>query len=422
MTAHDAQPYAAFRLNFEQQQKRAKELLKAAKAAEPTAVHRMQIAGFTDTSAFKLAQAQHCIAKELRFANWAALKRHITQMDFTRERLGAVLDGYRRTMHIRCGHDIERGLREAGFHGVFNAHINPYLEGPVTDTPDWLERRARFIADGFGPHAGLDYTAALAGAREEERLLFEARDYPRVMLWFEHDRYDQFVLLRCLAFFAEHGAPARLEQVCINDYPGSTRFVGLGQLPPEALQLLWAQRARVSNEQLQFALATWNSFRTNDPRPLAELARSGTPPLPDVAAALHRHLQELPSIANGLGLTQHLLLQALAEQGAMRVGRLVGLVMHHYDPLPGLGDLSHDAALRQMELLPEPLVLRSGGNPRAQWSLDEITITPVGREILEGKRSWLDLALPERWVGGVCVRGGQKNWHWNEATRSVMLR
>ena len=35
MTDRNAQPYAAFRLNFEQQQKRAKDLLKAAMAGEP---------------------------------------------------------------------------------------------------------------------------------------------------------------------------------------------------------------------------------------------------------------------------------------------------------------------------------------------------------------------------------------------------
>ena len=422
MTAHDAQPDAAFRLNFDQQQRRAKDLLKAARTAEPTALRRMQIAGFTDAPGFKLAQAQHCVARELRFANWAALKRHITRMDFARERLGAVLDDDRVTMHIRCGHDIEHNLREAGFHGTFNAHINPYLEGPVTDTPDWLERRARFIADGVGPYAGLDYAAALAGAREEERLLFAARDYQRVMLWFEHDRYDQFVLLRCLAFFAEHGAPARLEQICINDFPGATRFMGLGQLPPEALQLLWSQRTRVTHEQLQFGRATWAGFRAGDPRPLVELARNGTLPLPDLAAALLRHLRELPSVENGLGLTQQLILQALAEQGPVRVGRLVGRVMHHYDPLPGLGDISHDAALRVMESLAAPLVLRSGGNPRAQWHLDEVEITPLGCAVLAGQRSWMDQAVPERWVGGVCVRPGQQNWHWSEATRSVMLR
>ncbi|HEY4968904.1 MAG TPA: hypothetical protein VII35_03300, partial [Steroidobacteraceae bacterium] len=72
--------YPQFRLNFEQQGKRAKELLKAARAGEPEALARFK-------SPPKLAEAQYLIAQELRFGNWAALKRHIAAM--TREREAA---------------------------------------------------------------------------------------------------------------------------------------------------------------------------------------------------------------------------------------------------------------------------------------------------------------------------------------------
>jgi hypothetical protein len=421
MTDRNAQPYAAFRLNLEQQQKRAKNLLKAAKAGEPEALGRLHGAGFTTTGALKLAQAQHCLARELRFANWAALKRHIGDMERARGTLGAkVLDDDCRTMHIRCGHDIERELRDAGLHGDFNTHLNPYLQGPVTDTPDWLERRARFIAGTIGRYQQLDYATVLAGARDEERRLAEASaDYARVVLWLEHDRYDQFVLLRCLAWFAEHGAPPRLELIGPNDFPGATRFVGLGQLPPEALRLLWDRRKPVGEKQLAFGLSVWKAFRAADPRALAELVRDGTPPLPELAGALHRHLQELPSLGVGLGLTHRLLLRALAEHGVQRAGRLVGLVMHGRDPLPGLGDIGYDLALRELGTLPEPLVLRSGGHAPEAWHLDEVEITDLGVAVLKGKRDGLALPLPERWVGGVRIAPGQRNWRWDERTRGV---
>ncbi|MGV3590555.1 MAG: DUF1835 domain-containing protein [Gammaproteobacteria bacterium] len=421
MSAPDAQPYAAFRLNFEQQQKRAKDLLKAANDGDVSALRRLQHAGFA-SAPYKLAQAQHCIARELRFTNWGALKRHIARMDATRAGLGTILDGDCRTLHIRCGHDIQQTLRDAGFRGDFYAHINPYLEGPVVDAPDWLERRAQFIAEGFGFYSSMDYASALAGLQQEEKRLHDAsRSYDRAMLWFEHDRYDQFVLLRCLAFFAEHGPPARLEMLRINDYPGSTRFVGLGQLPPEALQLLWAQRAEVTPAQLQFAREAWHMFRAPDPRPLAQLMRNGTPLLPDLAGALHRHLQELPSPANGLGLTQCLLLQALADHGPQRAGRLVGRLMHTCDPLPGLGDISHDQVLRALAAVAEPLVQRSGANAPQQWHLDEIELTAAGREVLDGRRNWLDVVQVERWVGGVRIAAGQHNWHWDDSEKAVIL-
>jgi hypothetical protein len=423
MIDRDAQPYAAFRLNLELEQKRAKDLLKAAKAGEPDALRRLRGAGFAAPGTLKLAQAQHCVARELRFVNWAALRRHIREMERSRNAPAEILDGDCRTMHVRCGHDFLRELREAGLHGDFNAHINPYLQGPVTDTPDWLELRARFIVDAIGRYQTLDYATVLDGVRAEERRLAAAsREYERVVLWLEHDRYDQFVLLRCLAWFAQHGAPRRLELVGPSDFPGATRFVGLGQLPPEALRLLWERREPVRAEQIDFGRRVWSAFRAPDPRPLAALARDGTPLLPALAGALHRHLQELPWLDNGLSLTHRLLLEALVEDAAQRVGRLLGLVMHGRDPLPGLGDLGYDLALRELATLPEPLVQRSGTHSLDEWHLDEISITDSGVAVLEGKRDWLDSPRPERWVGGVRIAPRQRNWRWDERTRAVELR
>jgi hypothetical protein len=412
MTNPNARPYAAFRLNLEQQHKRAKELLKAAKAGELDALRRLQATGFAAPKAPKLAAAQHCIARELRFTNWAALKRHVGAMERARGALDEnPLDGDCRTVHIRCGNDIERTLRDAGLHGDFNLHINPYLQGPVTDTADWLERRARFIAESLGPYQELDYATVLARAQDEERRLLAARDYDRVVLWLEHDRYDQFVLLRCLAAFAEHGAPPRLELVGPSDFPGSARYVGL-----------WERRTPIGAEQLAFGAGAWRLFRAADPRPLAALARAGTPLLPDLAPALVRHLQELPSSDDGLGLTQRLLLQALAEAGPQRVGRLVGFVMHERDPLPGLGDIGYDLVLRELGTSPEPLVVRSGGNARSTWHADEVAITELGNEVLRGPRDALTLPLPERWVGGVRIAPKQRNWRWSELAQEVELR
>ena len=134
--------YANFRLNFEQQGKRAKDLLKAARAGEPDALARFA------HSPPKLAEAQYLIAKDLRLENWAALKRHIAAMTLAREAMNvSVLDGELRTLHIRCGHDLQQSLPEAGFKGDYHVDIYPYLIGPVREGPGSLEQRARFIVE-----------------------------------------------------------------------------------------------------------------------------------------------------------------------------------------------------------------------------------------------------------------------------------
>jgi hypothetical protein len=326
-------------------------------------------------------------------------------------------------MHIRCGNDIQRALERAGFRGDFNVHANPYLQGPVTEAPDWLEQRARFIADALGPYLDLDYAAVLARCSEEERRLEAAsRDYARVVLWLEHDCYDQFVLLRCLASFAKLGVPPQLELVGPNDFPGSTRFVGLGQLPPEALRLLWQRRVPIGAAQIAFARHVWSAFRNSSPIALAELTRRGTPALPDLAAALLRHLQELPWVRDGLGLTHRLLLRALAEHGAQAAGRLVERVMRDYDPLPGLGDIGYDAVLRELAAGAEPLVLHGGEPAHEAWHLAPVELTDVGRAVLAGERDWLDFAPHDRWIGGVRISVGKRNWRWDEDRRNAVLQ
>lgn len=414
MTAPGPQRYAAFRLNLEQQKKRAKDLLKAEKSGDPVARSRLtRVHGDSISSIVpsKLADAQRCIARELRFASWAALKAHIAAMEAARVQVGAPLDGDLPTMHVRCGDDLRETLREAGFAGTFCRHINPYLQGPVTDAPDWLEQRARFIAEGLTGDAVLDYPRVLEACREEERMLERAaRDYARVVLWLEHDRYDQFVLVRCLAAFAEHGRPSRLELVGPNDFPGADRFLGLGQLPPEALKLLWHARWPLGRKHLAFGHEVWDAFRSPDPRRLAELARAGTPLLPDLANALRRHLSELPSAGDGLGLTHRLLLEALDERGPSSVGQIVGLVMRERDPLPGLGDTGYDRLLRELASGPEPLVERAAAGT---WHLDTVSLTAHGRAVLAGD-DWLASAAPERWVGGVRIAPGQANWRRDE--------
>jgi hypothetical protein len=422
MTSSSPQPYAAFRLNLEQQKKRAKELLQAAKAGDSSALQRVQKIG--DRSALTLAAAQHCLARELRFANWAALKAHILKMEQVRATLGgASRDADCHTMHIRCGDDIRQALITAGFAGDFNRHINPYLQGPVIAAPDWLEQRARFIIDSAQTAgASLTYDRVLQDLQaEEQRLAAASREYERVVLWLEHDRYDQFVLLRCLAWFAEHGAPPTLELIGPNDFPGATRFLGLGQLPPEALVVLWEQRKAISSQQLVFGHALWQAFRAPDPRPLAAWVRKGTPLLPDLAAALYRHLQDLPSVETGFGLTHQLLLTTLAEQSPVTAGKLIGIVMQR-DPLPGLGDSGYEYELRLLERICGPLLLRKSAGIPGVWRHDMLEITERGRALLHGELRLTAEELPARWIGGVCCSAGQRNWHWDERQCVTVLR
>jgi hypothetical protein len=412
--------YAKFRLNFEQQGERAKELLKAARAGEPEALARFK-------SPPKLAEARYLIAKELRFENWAALKRHIAAMTLEREAMSAsALDSDLRTLHVRCGDGLTKSLQEAGFRGDIYVDRYPYLIGPVREGPDCLRQRAHFIVDTYkDDHDWLEYEGQAQAMEDHERELHDSADYERVVLWFEHDRDDQLTQLRILGHYAIHRRPPRLELINIGDFPGARRFTGLGELPPEALRMLWPTRKPVSSAQLQLGLNAWRALANPDPRPLAAIMRSDTPALPLLAPALHRHLRELPSSVNGLSLTEEMALTLLAEE-PHNVHDVIFKIIFRRDPLPGEADGNVLRRVLGMEAATARVYTRSPGpgpkgEPYPPWS-DALAITGLGRAVLRGEVDFRSLNPAARWVGGVHIQPGVASWRWDEVKCDAVLR
>src|SRR5215211_7034508 len=67
-------------------------------------------------------------------------------------------------------------------------------EGPAPLVPaaEWYDTRARFLADGF--NAG--YAETRAGLERFDRMVADPLSHQEVVLWFEHDLFDQLLLIR----------------------------------------------------------------------------------------------------------------------------------------------------------------------------------------------------------------------------------
>ncbi|MEJ1962365.1 MAG: DUF1835 domain-containing protein [Gammaproteobacteria bacterium] len=322
------------------------------------------------------------------------------------------LDADVKTLHLRCGHDIQGTLEEAGFTGDFLPHINPYCQGPLTNTADYYERRARFIFDAFilsDPATTRTYEDVLEETRREDEALLKAVDgYERIVLWAEHDNYDQLMLIRVLALYANTRKPRTFELLGLDEFPGSARFLGLGQLPPEALRMLWPTRQPVTEKMLAFGSRAWDAVRLEDPRSFSEIANLRTAPLPHLPRAAHRHLQELPSLENGLSLTEQLVLQAVSEVASRSINEVFHLLYRlGREPLLFMGDTGMANVIRCMERAVEPPFVRSREQRDEREFRNRLTITDAGRAVLAGTRDWHSLKPPERWVGGVFIQPGR---------------
>ena len=156
MTMPTSQGDTPFRINLEQQKKRAKELLNAFHANDETTILRFQqhypeFLDNTPTSA-KLSDAQLVIARELGLPGWAKLKAHITAMTQASDAIktkALAPDAEFKTLHIRCGTDLASTLPAGGFNGDFLEYSDPYGQGPIIQDDNFIKTRAKFLHESY---------------------------------------------------------------------------------------------------------------------------------------------------------------------------------------------------------------------------------------------------------------------------------
>ncbi|MBI3560530.1 MAG: hypothetical protein HY080_02270 [Gammaproteobacteria bacterium] len=413
-------PRRLHHLSLEQQKKRAKELLKQVRTHDATAIERWQRNSARPLATLlelRLSDAQGVIARENGFRKWEDLKAHTDHIRIAQQAVRAgrpsALDGAQRTLHIRCGTDILHKLAIAGFNGDFLWFGDPYIFGPVPSTTS-LQEFVRIRSESINTPFQELFTMY--------QDLEQAGHYPRVALWNEYDVFDQLILAKLLDFFSDPvKRPARLQFINTTHFPGVQIFNGLGQLPAEALRVLWNDFQEVSEQELQAGQQAWKAITSASPVELLDFVSTDSAVLPIMRRALKRHLQELPSVKNGLGLSEQVTLQILAEKGPMNAARLFGWFQNHYDPLPGMGDTGYWKILRGLASVEAPaLRIDERADSPQQWHVE---LLPFGTQLLNNNADWLVQNQVRRWVGGVFINSrAETPWRLEDARNAVLRR
>ncbi|OYW09246.1 MAG: hypothetical protein B7Z53_03315 [Rhodospirillales bacterium 12-71-4] len=255
----------------------------------------------------------------------------------------------------------------------------------------YLGRRARVIA----LHAGVDAQEARLRLGREYMALGSLARFDRVLLWFEHDLWDQAVLIRVLSLLADR---APLEgRLFLMPADGRQAFA---EMPVEALAAL--QPEPLTALQLQAGAEAWAAFASPDPTALDRLARRSLP-LPHLAASMRRHLQDLPWRSDGLALTERRLLRAVAE-GATGL-EAAFQVLRRADPVFHVTDLIVKEVAQRLATGPRRLISRE-----TPWQ-----VTERGHAVLAGQARHRPAP---RFQGGVMV-GPEPLWWWDPRAAGV---
>jgi hypothetical protein len=206
-------------------------------------------------------------------------------------------------MHILNGDATRWILEQTDIEGSLIVWSDVLHEGPVPpddDLADWIRTRAAFLAsfDTMAEREVLDSYLVAQAALET------APEHDEVVFWFEHDLYDQLLLIRHLNWWQRSGLdPVRAGLVCIGEYPGIADFHGLGELSPTQLAGLLPGRQTIGAAQLDLGREAWEAFTASDPTAFQAMRDRDTSALPFLSGAVTRMLEEYPATGTGLGRT-----------------------------------------------------------------------------------------------------------------------
>jgi hypothetical protein len=255
--------------------------------------------------------------------------------------------------------------------------------------------------------------------RRDRQLLGALQSGVEVVLWFEHDLYDQLQLLDALSL--AHEAQAAPELLVVGSFPGKPSFSGLGELSADELETLWPQRRPAEPETLTAAAAAWEACRASEPTGLVEWATREAAGLPFLAPALLRLLEELPAPADGLSGTERRALHAVAAGAATPVAAFVAY--QQLEPAPFLGDAWFFRTLAGLSGLIEtqagPLPLPPPlGDPHAFLRVP-LRLTPDGERVLRGEADRVELIGLDRWIGGTHLTR-ERAWRFDPGERRLL--
>jgi hypothetical protein len=331
-------------------------------------------------------------------------------------------------LHVANGTCTTRLIKAAGIPGALSIWADPLHEGPVpaglTDAK-LLEVRARYLGQATTPatyiaQAESDASADATDDLREWRAVIRAHEsYGELLLWFEHDLFDQLNLIQLLTWIREHVPASKpVTLVCIGSFPGRPHFKGLGQLTPDQLASLLDARQPVSDAQYALAERAWRALREPTPAALDDIRRRDTSALPYLAAAITRFLQEYPWTRDGLSRTERRFLE-LADRGITLSNAFPR--MHDDEDAYYITDTSIAVLAENLSRTSPPLVTLALSDAKSSDALrGSVTLTEMGRAILDERQDRVAKCGIDRWLGGVHLQTPTNVWRWNDERQRIV--
>lgn len=302
------------------------------------------------------------------------------------------------TLIITNGDGAVGAIKNAEIEAEFLPWRDILHEGPViskSEIEEVSKIRAEFIADlGWATKAKIKKDFS-----ERDKKLHELSNYESIILWFEHDLYDQLQLLQILDWIYNNEVKNEIYLICEDQY--------IGESSPDLLLKNYSVKEKLSPKTIKLGSHIWKIFCGNNPKELEKIIEKSNSALPFINSAIKRLLEEFPDEKSGLSRTETQILKIVENEGKSP-GEIFRVFLDMEDPKYH-GDWTVFQYIHSLCTSSHPLLRYSNGTKtfppqnEKDYLKEVIELTPKGKEVLHERKNNLSVNGIDKWIGGVHI-------------------
>jgi hypothetical protein len=312
-----------------------------------------------------------------------------------------------------CAAEVFRRVFDPGDRLVIDRDVLNCGPTPRCETLEaWREARGEFWSS-IPPYGALEFDSAGRELLDERERLREAE---RITLWAATGVSEQFFVAHVLHRAEQWGIDAgKIYLVQFERFHDrAQRVFGTGELNERRMSE-YPEPAPIPAASLRDYRSAWSALTSPDP---TDIERFGDRH-PDANAWLRQAMQILlrrfPDKKSGLSWWDFVLLSEVRARGPI-AARVIGFTMSHdWEDPDRMGDLYLFGRLLNLgdPRLPAPLVEMTGDSTKMREV--QVTLTPFGLDVLEGKRSNYPTNPIEDRIAGVMLSSANGALWFNDA-------
>lgn len=237
------------------------------------------------------------------------------------------------TLHVLNGDSTKIKFDSSGIKGDVMVWREVLVQGPLfyqVDSELFWDMRSQFIEKAFD--------SKLHEYRKKVILEFQKLNKfvgSEIVLWFEYDVFCQINMIALLSHLLRNKKDTTVSLVCVGDYPGFEKKVGLGQIPTSDYADLFEKRQKLEKVDLVLADRAWMYYCGKEISKFSQIKSKNLSYLSDALKAsedLFRKDQKLSKLEISI-------LKLIAKNQFTR-NKLVGHLLTNH-PIYGFGDLQY---------------------------------------------------------------------------------